>query len=368
MEDTKVHNDGTVRGSNGQILDFVYGGDGLDAARLERVRVEALAEPEEALRARLRPEEAVLALAAREAVLACKQHLGVDVDPRVSLPFHPARLLRAIEAERDDDALEVTAHCARIASYDNLAVRLALLDAYHVEALARAGIGARAAAKLFALVDKRMRAAWVHNGEMVGAIAAQSLSEPATQMTLNSFHTSGCVHTGVVRGIPRLRELIDQAKHIKTPSITVRFTPTFAHNKELVTQFAQTLPLTRLNDIGRVHAGVGPGPVHDGGGSGPGDSGHRAAARAAFGVCVPVRRAPRAQPSAHEDAPAHAAGAAPRAAQPAARMCARRLQRDEHGQRVGCAHPLENVRRMVAMLPSPDEREGSSATAQSRCC
>ena len=44
-------------------------------------------------------------------------------------------------------------------------------------------------------------------GEMVGAIAAQSIGEPATQMTLNTFHYAGVsAKSNVTRGIPRLRD------------------------------------------------------------------------------------------------------------------------------------------------------------------
>ena len=46
-------------------------------------------------------------------------------------------------------------------------------------------------------------------GEMVGAVAAQSIGEPATQMTLNTFHYAGVsAKSNVTRGIPRLREIL----------------------------------------------------------------------------------------------------------------------------------------------------------------
>lgn len=42
-------------------------------------------------------------------------------------------------------------------------------------------------------------------GEMVGALAAQSLGEPATQMTLNTFHFAGVSSKNVTLGVPRLK-------------------------------------------------------------------------------------------------------------------------------------------------------------------
>jgi len=60
-----------------------------------------------------------------------------------------------------------------------------------------------------------------HPGEMVGALAAQSLGEPATQMTLNTFHYAGVSAKNVTLGVPRLKELINISKRPKTPSLTV---------------------------------------------------------------------------------------------------------------------------------------------------
>ena len=59
---------------------------------------------------------------------------------------------------------------------------------------------------------------------MVGALAAQSLGEPATQMTLNTFHYAGVSAKNVTLGVPRLKEIINISKKPKTPSLTVFLT------------------------------------------------------------------------------------------------------------------------------------------------
>lgn len=56
---------------------------------------------------------------------------------------------------------------------------------------------------------------------MVGPLAAQSLGEPATQMTLNTFHYAGVSAKNVTLGVPRLKEIINVSKRPKTPSLTV---------------------------------------------------------------------------------------------------------------------------------------------------
>ena len=58
-------------------------------------------------------------------------------------------------------------------------------------------------------------------GEMVGALAATSISEPTTQLTLKTFQFAGCGNHTVTQGIPRLKELIDVCENIKTPSLRI---------------------------------------------------------------------------------------------------------------------------------------------------
>jgi len=64
-------------------------------------------------------------------------------------------------------------------------------------------------------------------GEQVGLLAAQSVGEPSTQMTLNTFHLAGKGEANVTLGIPRLREIIMTAsQNIKTPTMMLPLFPT----------------------------------------------------------------------------------------------------------------------------------------------
>ncbi|XP_058053507.1 DNA-directed RNA polymerase I subunit RPA1 [Anopheles bellator] len=68
--------------------------------------------------------------------------------------------------------------------------------------------------------------ALVAPGEPVGVLAAQSIGEPSTQMTLNTFHFAGRGEMNVTLGIPRLREILMSATaNIKTPSMEIPFLP-----------------------------------------------------------------------------------------------------------------------------------------------
>ncbi|RHY52607.1 hypothetical protein DYB30_006194 [Aphanomyces astaci] len=62
--------------------------------------------------------------------------------------------------------------------------------------------------------------AMMEPGEAVGAIGAQSISEPGTQMTLKTFHFAGVASMNVTLGVPRLKEIINAGKNISTPIIT----------------------------------------------------------------------------------------------------------------------------------------------------
>jgi DNA-directed RNA polymerase III subunit RPC1 len=68
----------------------------------------------------------------------------------------------------------------------------------------------------------KYKKAFVEPGEAIGAVGAQSISEPGTQMTLKTFHFAGVSSMNVTLGVPRLKEIINASKHISTPIITAK--------------------------------------------------------------------------------------------------------------------------------------------------
>ena len=74
--------------------------------------------------------------------------------------------------------------------------------------------------ELLRLIYSKSLAASCHPGEPVGVLAAQSIGEPSTQMTLNTFHFAGRGEMNVTLGIPRLREiLMTGSTNMLTPSM-----------------------------------------------------------------------------------------------------------------------------------------------------
>ena len=90
----------------------------------------------------------------------------------------------------------------------------------------------------------------VNPGEMVGMISAQSIGEPTTQMTLNTFHYAGVASkSNVTRGVPRMEELLSLTRNIKNPSITIYMNEYEEENKESVYNLINKIENIKLNNI-----------------------------------------------------------------------------------------------------------------------
>jgi len=98
-------------------------------------------------------------------------------------------------------------------------------------------------------VVKSYRMSLASPGEMVGTLGAASIGEPCTQMTLNTFHTAGVGTHSVTRGVPRLKELIDLSKHIRTPSMHVFFESPYDVSSTLCTSMCESIRHTLLHEL-----------------------------------------------------------------------------------------------------------------------
>ncbi|KAI1366389.1 hypothetical protein F5Y08DRAFT_301522 [Xylaria arbuscula] len=101
----------------------------------------------------------------------------------------------------------------------------------------------------------------VEPGEAVGIVAGQSVGEPSTQMTLNTFHLAGHSAKNVTLGIPRLREILMTASdHISTPSMTLLLHPELSEKEgETFAKAISVLPVAHVLDEVTVKERVGRG-------------------------------------------------------------------------------------------------------------
>lgn len=83
-----------------------------------------------------------------------------------------------------------------------------------------------------------------------GVIAGQSIGEPTTQLTLNTFHLAGVASkSNVTRGVPRIQEILRLTENPKKPSLVVHLKPIDEDNQERAFKFANMMEYTKLEDV-----------------------------------------------------------------------------------------------------------------------
>jgi len=218
MEGLKSEYDNSVRDSDGSMVQFLYGEDGLEVTKQKHLTdFKFLAENYLSLVAQLNIKEEFSKLPHKGAadyqktVMKKVRKTGkIDaMDPCLSV-YDPGSSLGSTS---ESFASALKAYCDE--NPDNL-----LKDKKKAPEVTLSK-------KTFsALVDIKYMKSVIEPGEAVGVIAGQSIGEPSTQMTLNTFHLAGHSTKNVTLGIPRLREIVMTASRaISTPSMTLHLIP-----------------------------------------------------------------------------------------------------------------------------------------------
>jgi len=92
--------------------------------------------------------------------------------------------------------------------------------------------------------------------EPAGTVSAQSIGEPGTQMTMNTFHYAGVAEIDVTQGLPRLIELVDARKEPDTPMMTVYLEDEYAKDREKAREVVWALEATKILALGDVSTNV----------------------------------------------------------------------------------------------------------------
>lgn len=105
--------------------------------------------------------------------------------------------------------------------------------------------------KVMETIYEEYKGARVHPGESVGLIAAESIGEPGTQMTLNTFHFAGVAEMNVTLGLPRIIEILDGRKDLENPMMEIYLKKPYATGKKIeeLRHLALQIKETRLKDI-----------------------------------------------------------------------------------------------------------------------
>jgi len=97
-------------------------------------------------------------------------------------------------------------------------------------------------------IQERYRQMQYEPGEAIGMIAAQSLAEPATQLTMETYHAAGAAQVSLTAGLPRLEEIVDARRNPKTPAMDVYLQDEY-NNEEGAKKVARKLREVKFEDL-----------------------------------------------------------------------------------------------------------------------
>ncbi|SCV70568.1 BQ2448_3330 [Microbotryum intermedium] len=251
LEDLSSRYDRSVRNATGGVVQFVYGDDGLDPANLE-------AEGKPVAYERTWSHAKALELRIEDEGLLPYEILEV-VDHELATPYFTTAC--------SDEFLEEV----REFIHDQLVLPAAMIrERYKMEAGLKAGPRKSKLSEIAIVNNKTkitkaqiktfLQLCWtkyvkakIEPGTAVGAIGAQSIGEPGTQMTLKTFHFAGVASMNVTLGVPRIKEIINAAKSISTPIISAKLAK---NDDERAARIVKArIEKTYLGDIASVVAG-----------------------------------------------------------------------------------------------------------------
>jgi DNA-directed RNA polymerase subunit A' len=201
MEHLKVEYDLTVRDPAGNIIQFLYGEDGIDPAKSDHgraVNIDRL-------------------IGAEQLINSSRSKFGKEMADR-TLKKYQSRLNKRLFEEL-------------------------------LEKLAESHLSEEGVKNVLEKVMESIDYATVEPGEASGIVAAQSIGEPGTQMTLRTFHFAGVKERDVTLGLPRLMELVDARKVPATPSMDVYLAEGYKNSNEKALKVAKELLFTKVGNV-----------------------------------------------------------------------------------------------------------------------
>ena len=201
LEHIRLEYDGTVRDSAGDIIQFMYGEDGVDPAKSDHGK-------------------------------------AVNV----------SRLIDQIKiGEEKGQAATAEYIKKQLAEVEGQLTPILLDQLKHN--LAKTKLTKKSVDKAVTSTAEQYKRALMEPGEAVGIVAAQSIGEPGTQMTLRTFHYAGVKEQNVTLGLPRLIEIVDARRIPSTPIMTIYLTGEHRKSKEGAVEIARNIIYTQLENL-----------------------------------------------------------------------------------------------------------------------
>ena len=299
LEDLKVEYDMTVRNNKGKIVQFAYGDDGFDSTKAENQIIplvgmsvediymhydiigvngeksDLLNIYEKGTMVRMRKQQ-------QETMKKCKYYIDKMIEYRthvvedvfqyknentVKVPVAFQNIIANIQGQLNLNS-NSTVDITPLEAFELIEAQYKILENLHFskptklfkiiyyyylspkDLLVNKRFHRKALIYLLETITLKYKQALVHPGEMVGVIAGQSIGEPTTQLTLNTFHLAGVASkSNVTRGVPRIEEILRLTKNPKNPSLTVFLKSIDETDQEKATTYANMLEHTKLVDV-----------------------------------------------------------------------------------------------------------------------
>jgi DNA-directed RNA polymerase subunit A' len=201
LEHIRLEYDSTVRDSAGDIIQFRYGEDGVDPAKSDHGK-------------------------------------AVNV----------SRLIDQIKIGEEKGEVASSEHIKKQLKNVENQITPILLNQLK-QNFAKNKLSAKGVTKAATQTAEQYKRALMEPGEAVGIVAAQSIGEPGTQMTLRTFHYAGVKEQNVTLGLPRLIEIVDARRIPSTPIMTIYLTGEHARSKEGAVEVARNIIYTSVENV-----------------------------------------------------------------------------------------------------------------------
>jgi DNA-directed RNA polymerase II subunit RPB1 len=299
LEDLKVEYDGTIRNNMGKIVQFSYGEDGIDTTRVENQNIplvnmsiediymhfdliglgdadtnaDLLAIYTKAAITRMETQQEKLIYSNKRTIeefIAYREALVENVfkhknEDFVKAPVAFSHIIQNIQGQlglNSTSAVDITPYEYIMMTVDTMqdiekmfkpTEMFKVLYHFNLSAkdiLVKKRFNKKAVEILLETIMLTYKKALVHPGEMVGVIAGQSIGEPTTQLTLNTFHLAGvATKSNVTRGVPRIEEILRLTRNPDKPSATVFLKPSDRHDKDKAAKLCVMIEHTKLVDV-----------------------------------------------------------------------------------------------------------------------
>lgn len=301
MEDLKIEYDMTVRNNKGRVVQFSYGEDGIDPVKVESQIVPLVNLGLDEIYAHYHmpssdPKDVVFTAAFTKGVISrmkkqkaendakCKHWIDFMIEQRekviqrvfrnknndrVFLPVafaHTINNVKGLQQINNNSIVDITpleAFAMIEAAYKRLETMhycaptqlFKVMFFYYLspkDLLMVKRFNKKALTVLLEMIVLKYKNSLIAPGEMVGMISAQSIGEPTTQLTLNTFHTAGsgvAMKANVTRGVPRIEELLSITENPKNSSLTICLKKDEETDCERAKELIAQIELTQLSEL-----------------------------------------------------------------------------------------------------------------------